>query len=131
MRGIQHSEVKPNRIRKSIAAENTFSKDIASKPLMLEKLDGIANELQRRMERSKVKGKTITVKIKYSDFSNHTRSKTLPEFVATKEDFFPIIEGLLEQEPVEQPVRLLGISISNLDTHVQVNSVNVQLRFDF
>lgn len=72
VRGIHNSQVKPNRIRKSIAAERTFSENIASEIFMLEKLDHIADELDRRMERSKTKGKTITT-IKYHLDSKYKR----------------------------------------------------------
>ncbi len=80
VRGIHNSEVKPNRIRKSLAAERTFSENLSSEIFMLEKLDHIAEEVARRLEKSKVAGKTITLKIKYSDFSLQTRSKTLALF---------------------------------------------------
>ena len=64
VRGIHKSEVKPNRARKSIAAERTFSDNISSEVFMLEKLNKIAEELERRMIRSNTKGKTVTLKIK-------------------------------------------------------------------
>lgn len=131
VRGIQHSEVKPNRIRKSIAAERTFNEDLSNEIYMLEKLDGIAEELERRMSKGPVKGKTITLKIKYSDFTNQTRSKTLDHFVNKKEEFFKVIEGLLYQEELKNSVRLLGISISNLNTGDEQEPISVQLEFDF
>ena len=80
---------------------------------MLDKLARIAEELERRMVNNSNKGKTITVKIKYSDFSQQTRSKTIENYVSRKEEFFPIIKELLFQKQIEKPVRLLGISISN------------------
>ena len=84
VRGKHFSEVKPNRIQKSVAAEHTFSKNLTSEIFMMERLEAIAEELQNRLIRSKVAGKTITLKIKYSDFSIQTRSKTLPVFVKDK-----------------------------------------------
>ena len=69
VRGNYFSEVKPNRIQKSVAAEHTFSKNLTSEIFMMERLESIAEELQNRLQRSKVAGKTITLKIKYSDFS--------------------------------------------------------------
>ena len=86
VRGIQHNEVKPNRIRKSIAAERTYITDLASTAEMMEKLTLIAEELERRMQRSQVKGKTITVKIKHHDFSIQSRSRTQEEWLCTKEE---------------------------------------------
>ncbi len=131
VRGIQHSEVKPDRIRKSIAAERTFSKDLGSEHFMLEQLDKIADELERRLQRSKVKGKTITVKIKYSDFTQQTRSKTVQDFVDSKEAFFPVVRELIFQEKPKQAVRLLGISITKLNTEEKGDSISAQLALEF
>jgi len=130
VRGIQHSEVKPNRIRKSIAAERTFSTDIQLLPALLEKLHQIANELERRMKTAGVKGKSVTLKIKYQDFSLQTRSKTLPLFINEKDQFFPIIDELIHQEEIIKPVRLLGISISKLNNEIS-HPVGVQLKIHF
>ena len=79
------------------------------------------------------KGKTITVKIKYNDFSQQTRSKTIENYVSTKEEFFPIIKELLFQKQIEKPVRLLGISISNFFNKEKLNKdeYSLQLRFNF
>ena len=130
VRGIHNSPVKPNRIRKSIAAERTFLENISSEVFMIERLEKIAEELERRIAKSKTKGKTITLKIKYSDFTQQTRSKTVDEFMHKKQEFFPIIKGLLYQEKITNSVRLLGIALSNLDTEVK-DPVWVQLKFDF
>ncbi|MEQ6124472.1 DNA polymerase IV [Pseudotenacibaculum sp. MALMAid0570] len=130
VRGIHHSKVKPNRIRKSIAAERTFFENISSEVFMLEKLTKIGEELERRMVKSNTKGKTITLKIKYSDFTQQTRSKTIQEFIQLKEEFMPIVKELLYQEKLKDSVRLLGISFGNLDTEKK-EPVWVQLKFDF
>jgi len=130
VRGIHNSEVKPNRVRKSIAAERTFNENISSEVFMIERLDKIADELETRMISSKTKGKTITLKIKYSDFMQQTRSKTASFFMQSKAEFLPIIKELLYQEKLQNSVRLLGISFSNLDT-VKKEPVFVQLKFDF
>ena len=130
VRGIHHSIVKPNRIRKSIAAERTFLDNISSEIFMLEKLTKIAEELERRMIKSNTKGKTITLKIKYSDFTQQTRSKTISEFIQKKEDFMPIVKELLYQDKLKESVRLLGISFGNLDTEKK-DPVWVQLKFEF
>ena len=130
VRGIHNSEVKPNRTRKSIAAERTFSDNISSEVFMLEKLNKIAEELQRRMLRSNTKGKTVTLKIKYSDFTQQTRSKTIHDYIHKKDEFMPIVKELLYQEKLKNSVRLLGISFGNLDTEKK-DPVWVQLKFDF
>ena len=132
IRNIQNNEVNPNRIRKSIGAEQTFSQDINSESFMLDKLNNIAEELENRLISSKNKGKTVTIKLKYSDFKQHTRSKTVNEYLQTKEDFFPIIRDLLYQEKMTKSVRLLGISITNLYSNniLDEKKFNIQLKFN-
>jgi DNA polymerase-4 len=131
VRGIQRSAVQPDRIRKSIAAERTFSSDLSSEDFMLEQLDRIAEELEKRLVRNNVKGKTVTVKLKFSDFTQQTRSKTLPEFVNLKSEFYPVVVELIRQETPKEAVRLLGISITKLDSEEETKSVSVQLTLGF
>ena len=133
VRSIQNNPVNPNRIRKSIGAEQTFSNDLNSENFILEKLDQIAEDLENRMKKNSNKGKTITVKIKYSDFTQETRSKTIDTYISKKEDFFPIIEQLIFHKDMIKSVRLLGISITNLyrtDT-AGAKDYSLQLKFDF
>lgn len=133
VRGIQQSEVKPNRIRKSVAAEHTFTKNLTSEVFMLERLERISEELEQRLINSKVSGKTITLKIKYSDFKTQTRSKTLPYFIKNKDIILDTVKELLFQEKVKNSVRLLGISVTNLNTLSKKieKPINVQLKFEF
>jgi len=100
---------------------------------MLEKLEKIASELEQRLMRSKVSGKTITLKIKYSDFKLQTRSKTVPYFVRDKALILETVKELLFQEKVLNSVRLLGISVTNLNTQTKkVEKVGmVQLKLAF
>ena len=130
VRGIHNSVVKPNRIRKSVAAERTFNKNISSEIFMLERLEKIADELERRMVKIEAKGKTITLKIKYSDFTQQTRSKTKESFMQKKREFFPVIKELLFQEKLTNSVRLLGISFGNLNTEIK-KPLWVQLKLKF
>ncbi|MGJ8548306.1 DNA polymerase IV [Winogradskyella wichelsiae] len=139
VRGIHTSEVKPNRIRKSLAAERTFSENLSSEIFMLEKLEHIAEEVSKRLQKSDVSGKTITLKIKYSDFTLQTRSKTLPYFVKEASIILETAKDLLYQNKLNNSVRLLGISLSNLNTNTKVpkqdlvdnKSISVQLKFQF
>ena len=137
VRGIHNSEVKPHRIPKSVGAERTFNENLSSEIFMLERLEHIAQELERRLTKSKVAGKTITLKIKYSDFTLNTRSKTMPYFIADKDLILATAKDLLYQEELQNSVRLLGISISNLNTEdktskkVDDKSILVQLKFEF
>lgn len=129
-RGIHNSEVKPSRIAKSVAAEHTFDENLSSEIFMVEKLSSIADQLVKRLSRYDVAGKTVTLKIKYSDFSLQTRSKTLPYFISDKGLILETVGELLYQERMKDSVRLLGISLSNLNTE-QKKAVAVQLKFDF
>nr|WP_285897171.1 DNA polymerase IV [Antarcticibacterium sp. W02-3] len=133
VRGIHLSEVKPNRIRKSLGAERTFDENISSEIFMLERLSNIAEEIERRLQKSKVAGKTITLKIKYSDFSLHTRSKTLPYYISSRDLVLETARELLYQEKMKNSVRLLGISLSNLNTEKpeKKDEIAVQLKFEF
>ncbi|MFD2551411.1 DNA polymerase IV [Bizionia sediminis] len=137
VRGIHTSEVKPNRIRKSLAAERTFSENLSSEIFMLEKLEHIANEVSNRLKKSNIAGKTVTLKIKYSDFTMQTRSKTLPYFISDAQVILETAKDLLYQESMQNSVRLLGISLANLNTHKKAKkpeenkTVSVQLKFAF
>ena len=130
VRGIHNTAVKPNRIRKSIAAERTFSTNLSSEVFMMDKLEKIVDELERRMKKSNTKGKTVTLKIKYSDFTQQTRSKTVATFIDSKKEIFPIVSELLYQQKLKNSVRLLGVSFSNLNTEKK-EPVWVQLSFEF
>lgn len=136
-RGIHNSAVKPNRKIKSVGAERTFGENLSSEIFMEERLQSIAKELEKRLQKSKISGKTITLKIKYSDFSLQTRSKTLPYFVSDKNIILDVAKDLLYQERLRNSVRLLGISIHNLNneektkTELLQKSVSVQLKFEF
>jgi len=136
VRGVHKSEVKPHRIPKSVGAERTFNENLSSEIFMLERLEQIANELERRLKKSDIAGKTITLKIKYSDFTLNTRSKTLPYYIADKGLILETAKELLYQEEMQNSVRLLGISLANLNTDKKEKpkpeeTILVQLKFDF
>jgi DNA polymerase-4 len=130
VRGIHNSPVKPNRISKSVGAERTFNENLSSEVFMEDRLESIAKELERRLQKHKIAGKTVTLKIKYSDFSQQTRSKTLPYFISDKAILLETAKELLYQEKLKESVRLLGISLNNLNTEVK-KTVVVQLKFEF
>lgn len=136
VRGIHNSEVKSSRIRKSLGAERTFEENISSEIFMLERLENISEEIERRLTKSKVAGKTITLKIKYSDFTLQTRSKTLSYYISSKGLILETAKELLYQEKMKDSVRLLGISLSNLNTEKDEEQegkkeIAVQLKFEF
>lgn len=138
VRGIHDSQVKPHRVPKSVGAERTFEQNISSEIFMLDRLEHIAEALEKRINRNQVSGKTVTLKIRYSDFSLQTRSRTLPYFVSQKALILDIARELLFQEPMRDSVRLLGLSLSSLNTEekttpekASAKEVAVQLKFEF
>lgn len=133
VRGIHLSEVKPHRELKSLGAEHTFRKNISSEVFMAERLENIATEIERRLTKKNIAGKTITLKIKYSDFTLQTRSKTLAHFISRKEALLETAKELLYQDEMKNSVRLLGISLSNLNTENSTSkkNVEVQLKLEF
>lgn len=136
VRGIHNTAVKPHRIPKSIGAERTFNENLSSEIFMLERLEHITKELEKRLKKSNVAGKTVTLKIKYSDFTLQTRSKTLSYFISDKSLILETAKQLLYQEKMENSVRLLGISLANLNTEKKEilkkeKEILVQLKFEF
>jgi DNA polymerase-4 len=100
---------------KSIGHEDTYSKDILDLEPAKRELLSLANRVARRMRRKGLEGKTITLKVKYSDFKLITRSVTLHHYTNDSADMFSNVCSLLEKTAVgKRPVRLLGISLSNL-----------------
>lgn len=136
VRGIHHSEVSPHRIRKSLGAERTFDENLSSEIFMISRLESISEEIERRIRKANLAGKTVTLKIKYSDFSLQTRSKTLPYFISSKDLILETARELLFQEKMKESVRLLGITLSNLNTPhnketTDKTEIVVQLKFEF
>ncbi|MEQ8572886.1 MAG: DNA polymerase IV, partial [Fulvivirga sp.] len=118
-RAIDNRKVNPNRIQKSLGAENTFSSDLMSYESVRRELVEISEVLHRRMERSKTVGRTLTVKAKYTDFRTVTRSKTIDQWIENIEQIQAIYEELLPSIPIEDGIRLLGLSLSNLNHEEQ------------
>lgn len=131
VRCFDNNPIKTNRIRKSIGAELTFSEDIDDIGAMLLKLEKIAVIVENRMNKISTYGKTLTLKVKYFDFKQITRSKTLKEEVKTKDELFEISKKLFFSHDVEKrPIRLLGIYLSNLTGKKEKPKI-LQMDFDF
>jgi DNA polymerase-4 len=108
-------EVQPHRIRKSIGSERTFEVDLTEEEVMLVELERLAKEVAQDMERLQATAKTVTVKIKYFDFTQNTRSKTYLSEFKSADAIFTIARDLLRAPQLpDYPVRLLGISVSSL-----------------
>lgn len=121
VRGIDERPVRSDRERKSLGAERTFERDIIELPELLERLDAIAAEVARRMHASSLAGRTVTLKIKYHDFTISTRSRTLRADLSSADDLRTIGADLLRApSPPQRAVRLLGLTIANLRTPVDL-----------
>lgn len=131
VRGVDEREVTPNRIRKSIGAEESFAEDLTSIESMLNALREIAETVERRAKHSETAGRTVTLKVKYADYQQVTRSRTLTESVYMTDDLMTIGSALLETTDVAaKNARLLGLSLSNLDNEEEPGDY-VQLTIDF
>ena len=122
VRGIDDREVQPDRETKSVAAEDTFAYDLVLTDEMNTELEKIAQLVSNRLERYQLKGRTITVKIKYSDFRQITRSRSLEQPVSDTDTIATIAKELLHlTDPDGKKTRLLGISLSNFHEVVRQN----------
>ncbi|MEM1253094.1 MAG: DNA polymerase IV [Cyanobacteria bacterium P01_H01_bin.21] len=108
-------QVNPNRIRKSVGAERSFAEDLQSLEAMTEALAAIVDEVEARLLKANKMGHTLTLKIKYANYRQITRSRTLEVPMQRAVDIGPLAQALLEHHLDAHPrVRLLGIAISNL-----------------
>ncbi|MHC5354264.1 DNA polymerase IV [Myroides sp. LJL115] len=131
VRGIHNSPVVTNRQVKSVGTERTFSENLSSEVFIIDKIQWVVEELSLRLKKQNVKGKTITLKIKYADFLQQTRSKTLPYYIDDSSMIFDLVKELLYQEKLKDSVRLVGVSLSNLNNNIPTKPIAIQLQFDF
>jgi len=115
-RGIDERQVRPDRIRKSIGAEDTFREDIHDLEAARAGLQPLIDKVWRYCEANSIRGKTVTLKVKWDDFTQITRSKTIVSPVANAVEIAEIVELLLSPIfPVPRGIRLLGVTLSSLD----------------
>ena len=115
-RGIDLRPVRANRIRKSLGSERTFFEDLSSGPALREALDNIIDIVWPQIAERELKGRTVTLKMKYTDFQLCTRARSLPQPVADKAEFARVARALLdEQLPLPLPIRLMGLTLSSLE----------------
>jgi DNA polymerase-4 len=114
VRGIDNREVQTHRETKSLGAEDTFTYDLSSLEEMNKELERIGVTVYDRLSKKQLKGRTITLKIKYSDFTQITRNFSFATPVGDLDTIIETAKSLLEKVDMEEkPVRLLGISLSN------------------
>lgn len=126
-RGIDERPVETTRVRKSIGCEETFAQDISDRFEANMALKTLSEELTGRLKRKSFRGNCLTLKVKFHDFVQITRSHTVPHSITEPEEIFDLSRRLLQGIEIEsRPVRLLGITVSN-----PVHSFTEQLYFDF
>jgi DNA polymerase-4 len=106
--------VNPNRERKSLGKETTLNEDIDNREQMIAVLSELALKVETLVEKNRLCGKTVTLKVKYSDFQSITRSRTVETPILLRTDMMKHIKELLKKTDAgRKKVRLLGITISN------------------
>lgn len=127
-RGVDNREVKPDRERKSIGAEDTFAEDISTLDEARAMIKPLIDKVWNASEKRDLFGRTATLKVKYADFEQITRSKSLPSSFREREELAAVLEGLLSQAfPPRVPVRLLGVTVSNFATADQVPVEQIEM----
>lgn len=115
-RGIDLRPVAAHRIRKSVGGERTFSQDIGSGAALRDTLETIIDIVWERIEAARARGRTVTLKLKFTDFQIMTRATSQPEYVGGKAEFGRLARALLEAElPLRGPIRLMGLTLSGLE----------------
>jgi DNA polymerase-4 len=115
-RGIDLRPVRANRIRKSLGSERTFNEDLSSGPALREALDNIVDIVWPQIEERELRGRTVTLKMKFTDFRLMTRAKSLPAPIADKREFAQVSRAILDEAlPLPLPVRLMGLTLSGLE----------------
>ncbi|GJM30967.1 MAG: DNA polymerase IV 2 [Cyclobacteriaceae bacterium] len=128
--GKDTNPVNPHRLRKSISSENTFSQDLTENLSIQTEVMQIARQVMDWMNRHQVYGRTVTLKVKFNDFNQITRSKTLGHYIRKLEELEKIAAELQSSVNDPRPVRLLGLSMSNLNNQDAGESTS-QLTLDF
>jgi DNA polymerase-4 len=127
-RAIDEREVQAERVVKSISNETTFPKDKDDRVLLTVELYHLANEVMERIEKENFYGRTVTVKVKYADFRIITRSRTLSCKITGFDMFWHTAREIMKQVDLsEQPVRLLGLGVSNATDELPPKPVQLEL----
>jgi DNA polymerase IV len=117
VRGIDDRPVEPDQERKSVGTELTYEKDLTTRFEIIAELYKLEKELMDRLEHSQTTGRTITLKVKFSDFRQITRSKTIQNYIRNFDSLHKEVSEIRKSLKLEGlRIRLLGISISNLET---------------
>lgn len=131
-RGIDNRPVVNERTRKSVGCEHTFLEDLTLKSAVVIELYHTVLELERRIEKSQFRGRTLTLKVKFSDFTNITRSVSVGKPLCRKKDILPLAKELMTQiDLTGKTIRLIGLSVSNPgNANVTPKWVEGELQFE-
>jgi DNA polymerase-4 len=114
-RGVDDRAVKPDRIRKSVGAEDTFVQDLFELEAAREGIQPLIEKVWRHCAANAIRGRTVTLKVKFADFQQITRSRTIGTPIAGQADIEHVAAGLLATIfPVRKGIRLLGVTLSTL-----------------
>lgn len=132
VRGIDNRPINMNRVRKSLAVERTFSQDLSSFDKIIAVLDPIVDTFYKRLQNADNFGRTITLKLKTSDFQTLTRSLSKDYYITKLDEIRAIAHALLEENMNSfSKIRLIGLAASNLQKQKLLPGVGLQLKFDF
>ena len=112
--GIDERPVEIDQAAKSIGHEETFPRDLVDGPALRRELLRMADAVSTRLRAARVVGRTITIKVRFTDFTTITRSLTLPEPIDSAHSILGVASGLLDKVDTDPGVRLLGVSLGQL-----------------
>jgi DNA polymerase IV len=129
-RAIDHRAVEPHREMKSISVENTYHEDLKTIEAIQTAIEDLIPTLLKRIEKYNAKGKTLTLKIKFADFEQITRSKTTEEIFSSDKNIGFVLDQMLQNlQPFEKGIRLLGIGVSNFKEVIEGFPRQLKLEF--
>jgi DNA polymerase IV len=127
-RGIDNREVRPDRVRKSIGAEDTFAEDIHAIEPARAFLEPLIDKVWNYSAANGIRAKTVTLKVKYADFNQITRSKTGGKVIADIRELATLVDALLAPVfPTDKGVRLLGVTLSSLERATEASEMQLPL----
>ncbi|OJF95774.1 DNA polymerase IV [Alkalibacterium sp. 20] len=121
VRGIDDSEVRSDREPKSVGKESTFPHNLSAENEIIQVLRQLAKKVMENLNKKQKHGKTVVLKIRYEDFQTVTRRRTFPNYIEDEEELFRVAVSIWEEESLDLSVRLLGITVTGLDSIIFEN----------
>ena len=114
-RGLDFRRVNPHRESKSVGAENTLNQNTINPDEVMGEIKALVDIVERRLDKNELSGRTVSIKLKYEDFTQVTRSKTVLENIHTANEILEVVNVLFDPSLFQQPIRLVGVSLSNFN----------------